>query len=354
MTNIEHLIELTRQALDEFESVPLPASLRRAQRIARLRGDTHWAQIFHFDLSPHGGSQAWRRTEAYEMFKAEQIDGIDVDQFRSQILEEWMKERTPSRVEAPLQDAFGQGQLVGGSIDSVIRRAAGLELLATTEVEPMPKYRLELRRELDLEMIERTTHRAFDYLCTVERELSYIGVNSDIFERHRRRVESFLSRIAPAVLDQFTAAYRRARDDDAESKTHALTTCRRILEAVADIVYPPRTEKVEDSRGNLRNVGATAYINRLWIFTETVLCGNTHSEILLATLGDFGARIDKVYAMTNKGVHAEVTQAEVDTCVMQTYVLAGEILRVYEESTKADASESLVVEPSHTSPTQSQ
>lgn len=218
----------------------------------------------------------------------------------------------------------------------------------------MPKYRLELRRELDLEMIERTTHRAFDYLCTVERELSYIGVNSDIFERHRRRVESFLSRIAPAVLDQFTAAYRRARDDDAESKTHALTTCRRILEAVADIVYPPRTERVEDSRGNLRNVGAAAYINRLWIFTETVLCGNTHSEILLATLGDFGARIDKVYAMTNKGVHAEVTQAEVDTCVMQTYVLAGEILRVYEESTKADASESVVVEPSHTSPTQSQ
>ena len=354
MTNIEHLVQLTRQALDEFESMPLAASLRRAQRIARLRGDTHWAQLFQFDLSPHGGSRAWRRTEAHEMFKAEQLDGIDVDMFRSQILEEWMKERIPSRVEAPLQGAFGDGQLVGGSIDSVIRRATGLELLAAAEAELMPKYQLELRREVDLEMIERTTHRVFNYLCTVERELSYIGVNADIFERHRRRVESFLSRIAPTVLDQFTAAYRRAREDDAESKTHALTTCRRILEAVADIVYPPRTQKVEDSRGNLKNVGATNYINRLWMFLDVTMSGNTHSDILLATLLDFGTRIDKVYAMTNKGVHADVTQAEVDTCVMQTYLMAGETLRVYEECTNDDAGESPQAGPTDEGPTQSE
>ena len=63
------------------------------------------------------------------MFKAEQLDEIDIDEFRSEILEEWMKERIPSKVEPVLQRAFGEGQLVGGSIDSVIRRAAGLELL---------------------------------------------------------------------------------------------------------------------------------------------------------------------------------------------------------------------------------
>jgi len=39
------------------------------------------------------------------------------------------------------------------------------------------------------------------------------------------------------VLEQFTAAYRRAREDDAESKNHTFTTCRRIPESVADVVY---------------------------------------------------------------------------------------------------------------------
>jgi hypothetical protein len=40
--------------------------------------------------------------------------------------------------------------------------------------------------------------------------------------------------------------------------------------------------------------------------------------------------------MTNKGVHDDVGQAEVDTCVMQTYLLAGEILRILGNSSNGD------------------
>jgi hypothetical protein len=194
---------------------------------------------------------------------------------------------------------------------------------------------MDVRREFDLEVVERATHRAYTYLCTVERDLSYIGVNADIFERHRRRVESFLAQISPRVLDQFTAAYRRASEDDPESKTHALTTCRRILESVADVVYPARAEPVVDSGGTPRDVGAEKYVNRLWVFVDASMSGSTQSKLVLATLQDFGSRIDAVYLLTNKGVHADVSQAEVDTCVMQTYLLAGEVLRIFEDSSKS-------------------
>jgi hypothetical protein len=340
VTNVEHMLDLTRQALDEFESVPLAASLRRALRIARLRGDIHYVHMFQLDLGTHGGSTVWRRTEAFELLKSEEISTVDVDWWRSQINEEWMKERTPSKVHELLKDAFGDSDLIGGSIESIIRNSAALERESALASQPRQKYRLELRRELDQEIIERTTHRVFTYLCTVERELSYIGVNADIFERHRLRVESFLSQISPRVLEQFTAAYRRAREDDAESKTHALTTCRRILESVADVVFPPQAEPAVDSTGKPRKVGAENYVNRLWMFLDAFMSASTHSELLLATLQDFGSRIDKVYSLANKGVHSEVAQAEVDTCVMQTYLLAGEILRIFEDSSKSDPSES--------------
>jgi hypothetical protein len=125
LTSVEHVLVLT-QAVDEFESVSLAASLRRAERIARLRGDIHYAHMFQLDLRPNGGSTTWSRTEAYELLKSEEISDVHVDVWRSQIFEEWIKERVPS-------------------------------------------------------------------------------------ERHRRRMESFLSRISPRVLEQFTAAYRRAR-----------------------------------------------------------------------------------------------------------------------------------------------
>ena len=295
--------------------------------------------MFQLDLRPTGGSTAWSRTEAYEMLKSEEISTVHVDAWRSPIFEEWMKERVPSKVDGPLSDSFGNGEMIGGSIGSVIRHALLMEGERPLASGPRVKLQMELRRELDLEIVERTTHRVFTYLCMVERDLSYVGVNADIFERHRRRVESFLSQVSPQVLDQFTAAYRRAREDNAESKTHALTTCRRILESVANVVYPPRAAPVVDRSGTTRNVGPEAYVNRLWMFAADSISGSTHSKLLLATLQDFGSRIDTVYALANKGVHSDVTQAEVDTCVMQTYLLASEILLVFEDSAKDDPAE---------------
>ena len=76
MTSVDHVLGLTRQALDEFEAVPLAASLRRAERIARLRGDIHYAHLFQLDLRPNGGSTAWSRTEAYELLKSEEISDV--------------------------------------------------------------------------------------------------------------------------------------------------------------------------------------------------------------------------------------------------------------------------------------
>jgi len=66
---------------------------------------------------------------------------------------------------------------------------------------------------------------------------------------------------------------------------------------------------------------------------------STHSKLLVATLQDFGPRIDTVYSLTNKGVHDDVAQAEVDTRVMQTYLLAGEILQIFEDSSKGGPAE---------------
>jgi hypothetical protein len=38
--------------------------------------------------------------------------------------------------------------------------------------------------------------------------------------------------------------------------------------------------------------------------------------------------LDGVYQLSNKGVHAQTTIAEVQWCVIQTYLLAGEILQL--------------------------
>ena len=127
MTSFEDMLALTRQALDEFESVPLAASLRRAERIARLRGDIHYAYMFQLELRPTGGSTTWSRTEAYELLKSEEIGDVDVDKWRSadpRGVDEGARSLQGRRA---LNDTFGNGELIGGSIESVIRHAELME-----------------------------------------------------------------------------------------------------------------------------------------------------------------------------------------------------------------------------------
>jgi hypothetical protein len=122
LTSVEDIAAPTPKALDEFESesVPLAASLRRAQRIARLRGDIHYACMLQLELQSTGGSKTWSRTETYQLLKSEEIG--DVDQWRRGIHEERMKDRVPSKVPDALDHAFGNGELIAGSVESVIRR----------------------------------------------------------------------------------------------------------------------------------------------------------------------------------------------------------------------------------------
>jgi len=68
------------------------------------------------------------------------------------------KERVASKVPELLNETFGNSELIGGSIESVIRHSALMERDSALATKPQVKYQMELRRELDLEIIERATH----------------------------------------------------------------------------------------------------------------------------------------------------------------------------------------------------
>lgn len=55
-----------------------------------------------------------------------------------------------------------------------------------------------------------------------------------------------------------------------------------------------------------------------------------------AVLEDVAARLDALNALASKGVHADVTTYEVDTCVVQTYLVVADVLRIRERAASAD------------------
>jgi hypothetical protein len=332
MTETDHLLGLVRTALDEFEDVPLSASVRRSLRIAMQRGDQDEAWFAREDLRPMGGARDLAKSEMKTIWP-ELSDAESMVRFR-ELFEVWLVERSPSQIPENLTPHFsddGSGSMIGGSVDEIERV---LSLRRGKWMEEMGDLRnravMESRVQVDEEILGRIRQRTFMYLCRCEAELSFASTSATVFDRHRRRVDRHLAVLAPDALDKLNASYRRARDGDPESLSQALLSCRRVLESVANIVFPARAEAYIDSKGNSRDVGIPQYRNRLFAFLDGAIAGDTAKQALNVTIDDFVARIEASDDLDQKGVHDTVTQEEVDLCVVQTYLMAGEILSMFE------------------------
>ena len=250
-----------------------------------------------------------------------------------ELLEHWLKERSPSEIPDSVKPHFhddGSGSVIAGSVDELER------MLSLREGRWMDEFGdieqrvvLEARVQIDQEIIGRIRHRTFMYLCRCETELTFSATTSTVFDRHRRVVDQHLASLAPDVLEQLNATYRAAKEGDVESRSQALLSCRRILMSIADAVFPALSEPFIDSKGSSRDVSAPNYRNRLFAFLDGAVAGGTAKALLGATLEDFINRVESLDDLSQKGVHDAVTPQEVDLCVVQTYLLAGEILWLF-------------------------
>jgi len=178
----------------------------------------------------------------------------------------------------------------------------------------------------DRAVLARIGERVVRYLTRKERELLFSEANASVFDTFRLEADQRLSEMCPTAVEMFNAAYRSFEDGEPESLSHALTSCRRLLKAVADTLYPPRDDEVLGIDGRKHAVTDAQYINRLvqWV-CESHASGKTRS-LLLTSIEDLGKRLGRVDDLTSKGVHDQVTPQEVRFGIIQTYILLAEIV----------------------------
>lgn len=325
-TKTAELLSLTQAALNDFDSVPLEASARRALRVAQLRGDGRDAWLLRADLRPMGGSSKLRLIEVAALFRDSEY--AEIAAADRSLREVWIEERSVQMPEALESIVSPDKELIAGSISDLLGQKRYYESEAARQTDHAAAFIMVERARLSGDIIERIRLRVYSYLCRVESELRFSLAAGDVMEKYRQRVDSQLAEVASDILEQFAAAYRRMNEGDVEARSHALTSCRRILKAIADIVYPARRAPVVDSSGKARDASDDRYINRLWLFMEGKSLGSSLIKSMHVTVAEVGIRIERLNELANKGVHAEVTIGEVEWCVVQTYIIAGEVLRI--------------------------
>ncbi|HLI98014.1 MAG TPA: hypothetical protein VKT72_18250 [Candidatus Baltobacteraceae bacterium] len=334
------LVQETLQ-LVEAEPERLSAALRNAVRIAR-QTNAH-VDLFWLRLELRDSTQKAAFDELFDDLKAT-VTPQQYGDITRVMLERYNEERSYQEAEGPIWKLRSVTRYDFRPIDEIEAqlaervRADDLETFAaaprsdkTANVDAASRIRdLENQRYIDVysRILGRIRARLFDFLTRVEYQLLVGHISADIFQTYRRYVDLELSRIAPDVLEQFASIYKRIGEGDKEARSQALTSCRRVIKALADTVYPATNEMVKGKDGKGYPLDDEHYVLRLRQFVTSAAGKHKSSEVLRAQIGDLESRVEALNALSSKGTHAHVTSYELFQCAIQTYLVAGDVLRV--------------------------
>jgi AbiTii len=156
------------------------------------------------------------------------------------------------------------------------------------------------------------------FVVRIYYELTFSGTQETIFERQKALVETKLAATCGAVLEKFPAVYNRLAEGDPEAISQALSTCRRIIDAFADAVFPPSDETLSID-GNEIKLTAQHHQNRINAYVHGH-CGSVSRRKRLRRA------LEDIYGRVSAGVHSDVSPDEARMLFLHSYLLMGEVV----------------------------
>src|SRR5262249_30051020 len=141
-----------------------------------------------------------------------------------------------------------------------------------------------------------------------------------IFDQYQREVDSALANAATSAFTRLPEAFERLSAGSPEAISHALTTCRRVIDSFADSVFPPRDGFFAIGEQQIE-IGASHTRNRLRAYVYGCIGRGSRYERINRCLGS-------LYDRVSTGVHSDVSISEARALVLQTYLFLGEILSI--------------------------
>ena len=322
-------VSLSADILDDIElsRVKLSVTVLKALRLARLLNDFDYQQIFECESA---GYPAEQRGIAPNVWKLGQRAGRIF--FYSEKRGEEPTERMFLESIEQLEHSVDLGSTsIAAAQDPSISISSANEYQNVSLPDGNARERHAIRLAARRNSQRLSSRRTFIYGYATRKyyELKYSGVADDVFGRVRATVDSSIGAIVPAAVRKFTAVYNNLESDNPEDWANAAHSCRRVLQDLADAVFPAISEtrtKVVDGKSIEIKLGTEHYINRLLAYIEDASSSDRYEAIVGSHLAYMGDRLDAMFKAAQKGSHASVNRDEANRCVVYTYLLVGDIL----------------------------
>jgi hypothetical protein len=309
----------------ELAEVPLTNAALMASRLARLLNDFTYQRIFQYEAGGYPASPGGVAPDVWALAKT--ADRVFQQEDEKGAVKQYATLDSIEQLEAQVQgakiglDAARDVSVTSANPNQYIRTGNGLE-------------RLRLHNELKESVKKLGARRSFLYTYVVQKnlELKFSAIAGDAFSRIRERVDAHIGTTVPEATQKFTAIYDNLRSDNPEDWSNAVHGCRRVLQDLADALFPssdvPRQRQVGNKTLSI-GLGSDNYINRLVCFAEDNASSDRFAAIVGSQLSFLGDRLDALFRAAQKGSHAIIsTREEADRCVVYTYMVVGDLLQL--------------------------
>jgi len=151
----------------------------------------------------------------------------------------------------------------------------------------------------------------------------------------RKGTESLFSTVIDEIISKLTDAapdltdrlwninYSFQNAQTGEQYALAMTSCRRLFEYVTDNLFPATNEIIEG-----HSLKQDKYKNRLIEFAKREMRSDTNIDLIVANTASLFAEWEKLYTLSNKGVHGEVHRQECRRCIIRTILLLDDLISI--------------------------
>lgn len=312
----------------ELSEIPLTNAALKASRLARLLNEFQFQKIFEYEA---GGYPTTPQGVTNEVWVYAEMAGRTYQK---------KDDKGAIKAVATLESIEQlEAQIEGTKLGIDAARDPNVSLASANPNQYVNAWgntreRQVLQNQLKEAVKRLGARRSFLYGYVVQRnlELKFSTIASDAFSRIRELVDQSIGEVVPSAVQKFSAIYDNLQSDNPEDWSNAVHGCRRVLQDLADAVFPASDEpRTKEDGGKILQIklGADNYINRLICFAEEHSASERTNAIIGSQISFLGDRLDALFKAAQKGSHSIIAnREEADRYVVYTYMAIGDLLRL--------------------------
>lgn len=325
---LNEALTLSEQILKDIElsQTSLEAIFLKTSRLARLLNDFGSQKMFEFEASGYPSTPTGIPAESFEIARIagrvyehkDEKNGNITERANTKSIGEI--ERSISMLELSLSSAKDPNVSIASANPN--------QYVLPPTANFLERDGIRTKINSFLALVSSRRALAHRFVTQKHYEIKFSEIADDIFSRIRGDVDASMGSVLPNSIQKLTAIYENLQSDNPEDWSNAVHSCRRMLQDLADAVFPPREDKNLPSGKKVR-LGTDNYINRLIAYIEEKSLSDRFTAIVGSNLSFIGDRLDAVFQAAQKGSHATITdRVEADRYVVYTYMIVGDILSI--------------------------